>query len=152
MNLGNRLVWVAVLAGGSLALGAAAAAGAKGDGAGDAPYTVKCISAKNECYVDKATYIGWRTFNGSCAQCHAKDAVGSTFAPSLVERLKYVDRDRFMNHVRNGFQGQIGVMPAWKDNPNVAPRLDDIYAYLKARSDGALPPGRPGRLKDMAKN
>jgi hypothetical protein len=34
-------------------------------------------------------------------------------------------------------------MPAWQDNPNIDPYLDDLWAYLKARADGALGPGRP---------
>jgi hypothetical protein len=35
------------------------------------------------------------------------------------------------------------VMPALGVNPNVVCYLDDIYAYLKARSDGAIGRGRP---------
>jgi len=50
--------------------------------------------------------------------------------------------------VQNGFQGQIGVMPAWKDNPNINKHFEDLYSYLKARSDGALPAVRPQRLMD----
>ena len=30
--------------------------------------------------------------------------------------------------------------------PNIAPYIDDIYAYLQARSDGVLGRGRPARL------
>jgi len=36
-----------------------------------------------------------------------------------------------------------GMMPAWKDNPNVMPYAGNLWAYLKARADGALLPGRP---------
>jgi hypothetical protein len=36
-------------------------------------------------------------------------------------------------------------MPSFADNPNVMCFIDDIYAYLKARSDGALPRGRPDK-------
>jgi mono/diheme cytochrome c family protein len=49
---------------------------------GDKPYTVK--NGK----VDEATFIGWRTFNGNCARCHGETATGSTFAPSLITRMK----------------------------------------------------------------
>jgi hypothetical protein len=35
------------------------------------------------------------------------------------------------------------VMSALGTNPNVMCYLDDIYAYLKARSDGAIGRGRP---------
>jgi len=36
-------------------------------------------------------------------------------------------------------------MPALGDNPNVMCYVDDIYVYLKARADGALPRGRPAK-------
>lgn len=113
----------------------------------DAPYTVECSTGSPMvCQVDKKTYIGWRTYHAVCHVCHAQDAVGSTFAPSLVERLQAIDEVRFMDVLANGYTGQIGVMPGWKDNPNVNKKYNEIYGYLKARADGALPPGRPQRL------
>ena len=39
-------------------------------------------------------------------------------------------------------QGEI-IMPAWSQSPYVQPHLEDIYAYLKARSDGVLGTGEP---------
>ena len=47
-----------------------------------------------------------------------------------------------MDVVANGYQGQIGVMPPWKENPNVMKYVDQLYAYLKARADGVLPAGK----------
>jgi hypothetical protein len=38
------------------------------------------------------------------------------------------------------------VMRGFADDPNVAPYIADIYAYLRARADGALGRGRPRRL------
>jgi len=113
-----------------------------------APYTVVCeeSAGKTVCKVDKQTYIGWRTYHAVCHVCHAQDAVGSTFAPSLVERLGVIDEARFMDVVANGYTGQVGVMPGWKDNPNVNKKYNELYGYLKARADGALPPGRPKKL------
>lgn len=108
-------------------------------------YTVECEGSV--CYVDKQTYIGWRTFHSECHTCHAQDAVGSTFAPSLVDRLQEIDRERFINSVANGYSGQIGEMKAYKDNVNINKRFDELYAYLKARSDGVLAPGRPKKIK-----
>jgi mono/diheme cytochrome c family protein len=115
-------------------------------GAAVEPYVVEC-GAEGPCQVDKATYIGWRTYHANCHVCHAQDAVGSSFAPGLVDKLQEIDKERFMTAVSEGYTGQIGVMPAWKDNPNVNKRFDDLYAYLKARSDGVLPPGKPKRMK-----
>lgn len=124
-------------------------------GAGqDTPYTVQCEtnaeSGVKECYVDKGTFTGWRFYHAFCHVCHAQDAVGSTFAPSLIERLQVIDKERFDFVLENGYTGQIGVMPGWKDNPNISKRYDELYAYLKARSDGVLPPGRPQKMKASA--
>ena len=116
----------------------------------DMPYTVQCqdgARSGTECQVDKKTYIGWRTYHAFCHVCHAQDAVGSTFAPSLLDRLNDIDKAQYLNSIAEGYTGQVGVMPAWKDNPNVNKRYEELYAYLKARADGVLPPGRPKRLK-----
>jgi hypothetical protein len=118
--------------------------------AASTPYTVECsvdeASGKRKCAVDKGTFIGWRTFHGFCHVCHAQDAVGSTFAPSLVDRMQDVDYELFLDRVANGYTGQVGVMPPWKDNPNVSKRYEELFAYLMARADGALPGGRPAKL------
>jgi hypothetical protein len=37
-------------------------------------------------------------------------------------------------------------MQGFADDPNIAPYIDDIYAYLQARSDGVLGRGRPAGL------
>ncbi len=112
-------------------------------------YTVQCApgaGAAEQCSVDKDTYIGWRTFASQCQVCHGGSALGSTFAPNLLDRFhERVDHPRFVEVVTNGFRGQVGAMPAWKGNPNVIPHVDQLYRYLKARADGALPPGRPAR-------
>ena len=111
----------------------------------DTPYTVVCEGGA--CKVDKPTYIGWRTYHSNCHVCHAQDAVGSTFAPSLVERLNEIDKERFLLVLNEGYTGQIGVMPGWKDNPNVNKRFEELYGYLKARADDVLSPGKPARIK-----
>jgi hypothetical protein len=46
-----------------------------------------------------------------------------------------------MKHER-GKRGEL-VMPAWETNPKIKPHILDLYAYLKARADGAMGPGRP---------
>ncbi|MFA7105631.1 MAG: cytochrome c, partial [Dysgonamonadaceae bacterium] len=99
----------------------AAAKSARDESAGgsagerDKPYTVICqntVQGTRTCKVDRGTYQGWRTYHAFCYQCHAQDAVGSSFAPSLVERMKQIDKQRFVHSVTNGYKGQIGVMPA----------------------------------------
>ncbi len=39
-------------------------------------------------------------------------------------------------------QGEI-IMPAWSQSPYVKPHVEDLYSYLKARSDGVLGAGEP---------
>lgn len=109
-------------------------------------YDVDCNQVDEEgnpvCVTDRATYVGWRTFHATCHACHGQNAVGSSFAPSL---MKPIDKERFVDVVTNGFTGQIGVMPAWGQNPNVKDFIDELYAYQQARADGVLKPGRPKR-------
>jgi methanol metabolism-related c-type cytochrome len=99
--------------------------------------------------VDWATYNGYRRFNSICETCHGFDGVGSSFGPNLVDSLKRMSHDQFVNTVVNGKQdvntAQTLVMPAFGTNPNVICYLDDIYTYLKARADGALGRGRPAK-------
>lgn len=72
--------------------------------------------------------------------------MGSSFGPSLVERLP--DAERFQRIVRQGASSGSSVMKAYADDPNFAPYLDDIYAYLQARADGVLGRGRPTKLEE----
>lgn len=38
------------------------------------------------------------------------------------------------------------IMPAWEGDAQVNPHVLDLYAYLSARADGKLGPGKPGQL------
>lgn len=99
--------------------------------------------------VDKATYNGYRRYHASCHVCHGPDGLGSSYAPNLVESLKVLSYDQFTEVVINGRQnltaGQEKVMPAFGSVEDVAIYIDDLYAYLKARSDGVIGRGRPER-------
>ncbi len=100
--------------------------------------------------VDRGTYNGYRRFHSVCHTCHGFDGSGSSFAPPLIDSLKRLDYEQFKEVVINGRQNQGAtgdkVMPAFGTDPNVVQNLDDIYRYLKARADGALPGGRPQRI------
>jgi mono/diheme cytochrome c family protein len=96
--------------------------------------------------VDMRTYNGFRRYNAGCNHCHGQDGSGSTFAPSLVAKLPGIDD--FRRTVTEGRSNGASVMKAFRDDPNVAPYIDDIYAYLQARADGALGPGRPERKEN----
>jgi methanol metabolism-related c-type cytochrome len=99
--------------------------------------------------VDQGTYNGWRRYHASCHTCHGPDGMGSSYAPSLVDSLKSSSYDEFVEVVINGRQNvttsQQSVMPAFGNVADVATYIDDLYAYLQARADGALGRGRPQR-------
>jgi methanol metabolism-related c-type cytochrome len=99
--------------------------------------------------VDWATFNGYRRFNSICETCHGFDGEGSSFGPRLVDSLKTMSHDQFVEVVASGKQdvnaAQTLKMPALGTNPNVMCYLDDIYTYLRARADGALGRGRPAK-------
>lgn len=125
--------------------------------------------------VDQATYTGWRVFHSACHGCHGEDATGTSVAPNLVERISEMKakdfvatvleryritmpasemqgddttalRQAFLEQVLKHERGEL-IMPTWRNDPNVRPHVMDIYGYLKARTDGALGPGRPERME-----
>ena len=53
---------------------------------------------------------------------------------------------RSINGRQNVSSSQQNVMPSFGHVEDVVTYLDDIYGYLKARSDGALGRGRPERI------
>jgi len=101
--------------------------------------------------VDKGTYNGYRRFHGTCHACHGQDAMGSSFAPALIDSVKNIDYASFKKTVLEGRQttdssGAVKAMPPFGQDPNVYKHLDDIYRYLAARADGVLGPGRPKKI------
>lgn len=102
--------------------------------------------------VDWYTYSGYRRYHSECHTCHGPDGLGSSFAPALTGSLKRLSYDDFMQIVASGREN-VGTssqnkMPSFGTNPNVMCYVDDIYVYLKARSDGAVPRGRPSKKQD----
>jgi len=98
--------------------------------------------------VDWYTYSGWRRYHAECHVCHGPNGEGSTFAPALADSLKKMSYEKFLQVVSSGQRNIWGannsIMPALGDNKNVMCYIDDIYTYLRARSEGAMPPGKLG--------
>jgi len=111
------------------------------------PYQVVCGKAKettvNPCQVDKATFEGWRIFHAFCQGCHARDAQGSIVAPHLLESLQTMSKQVFSEKLLDDYQ----VYHPWIAGHEVATHVDELWAYLKARTDGVLPVNRPGQLQ-----
>jgi hypothetical protein len=126
--------------------------------------------------VDESTFLGWRAFHSACHTCHGVDAVGTDVAPNLVERVRSMSahdfsikvltsyrivvpegearaddptavREAFVQEVLRRERGEL-VMPAWEGESKIQPHVMDLYAYLKARADGALGPGKPKRIAE----
>ncbi len=145
-------------------------------GAGDsgpAPGTYRVIDGK----VDSGTYAGWFVYHFSCHMCHGQDVSGTDVAPDLKQSLKTMTQAQFTKKVlgryrileapaygppdepalksiidevlqhRRGERGQLA-MPVWRSDPGMKPHILDLYAYLKARSDGAVGTGRPKTMEE----
>jgi methanol metabolism-related c-type cytochrome len=106
--------------------------------------------------VDWYTFSGFRRYNASCIVCHGPDGAGSSYAPALKDSLKAISYSDFVDTVVNGRKNVTtasdNVMPAFGTNPNVMCYLDDIFVYLRARSDGKLGRGRPQKHADKSKS
>jgi len=83
---------------------------------------------------------GYKRYNATCGHCHGPDGAGGSFAPSLVSHAP--DLASFRAVVADGIGSK---MPGYRDDPNVAPYIDDIQRYLQARAEGRIGRGRPGR-------
>jgi methanol metabolism-related c-type cytochrome len=110
----------------------------------DKPYTI--VDGK----VDFGTYNGYRRYEAYCLRCHGPDGAGSSYAPALVDSLKTLSYEDFLEVVvygrKNISASQQSVMPPFGEAIDVMENIDDIYSYLKARADGAVGRGRPERL------
>ncbi|MFG6486229.1 c-type cytochrome [Roseateles sp. BYS78W] len=115
--------------------------------------------------------LGWRVFQQKCAGCHGADATGTAAGPDLLPRVREMGAHRFAGLVLRRYDWILAeaesdpkataqdpladkitrgrdvalAMPAWQGNPAVTAHIEDLYAYLSARAEGALPPGRPAR-------
>src|SRR5262245_44705251 len=132
----QRSTLAAIIASG-LACGAAPAAG---------PVTETRLYQIVDGAVDARTYNGYRRYHAGCNHCHGPDGVGSSFGPSLIETPTNIES--FRRAVREGKRDGNSVMKGFDDDPNVAPYIDDIYAYLQGRADGAIARGRPEKIQE----
>jgi methanol metabolism-related c-type cytochrome len=102
--------------------------------------------------VDWYTYSGFRRYHSDCHVCHGPNGEGSSYAPALADSLKTMAYSDFVNVVTNGRKNVDAandkVMPEFASNVNVMCFIDDIYVYLRARANNAIPGGRPPKHED----
>lgn len=126
--------------------------------------------------VDPETFVGWRLYHDTCVTCHGVGGGGAETAPDLTLSLNRLTKNEFKIRVLNRYlievpgeevrsesrsvvrdafiremykeQATETPMPEWKHNPIVEEHVDFIYQYLKARSTGAIGPGKPEIMKE----
>jgi mono/diheme cytochrome c family protein len=95
--------------------------------------------------VSPTVYDGWKQFNLNCARCHGEDAMGTTLAPHLIVSLRpdgpINTKELFISTVCAGRPAK--GMPPWCSLGLGMDKIQNIYSYVKGRSDGKIAPGRP---------
>jgi mono/diheme cytochrome c family protein len=95
--------------------------------------------------VDPETMKGFRTWrSAACDRCHGPNQEGMV-GPSLIASLKTLTKDEFIQVVRDG-RLEKG-MQSFGNSPMVMANINQLYAYLKGRSDGAITRARVEEAK-----
>jgi mono/diheme cytochrome c family protein len=93
--------------------------------------------------VFEIVYNGWKWWHSYCFRCHGMNAVGPTpLGPSLIEAKARVTPLQFVAKVKTGSPHP--TVPGW--NTLLDHQITEIYAYVEARTDKVLPPGRPDEV------
>lgn len=96
--------------------------------------------------VDAYTMQGFRTWRAAaCDRCHGANQEGLV-GPSLVESLKTLSKDDFVKAVREG-RLEKG-MVSFSSSKMVMENMDNLYIYLKGRSQGVITRARVEELKE----
>lgn len=86
--------------------------------------------------VDAETMKGFRTWRqAACDRCHGANQEGLV-GPSLVASLKTLTKEEFVKTVRDGRLDK--GMQSFGTSQAVMDNINQLYAYLKGRSDGAI--------------
>lgn len=97
--------------------------------------------------VTNDVFTGYEQFNAYCNRCHGDDAVGGAYAaPDLRHSLEGgMTYQQFIDTAMAGRESR--GMPSWAGffTPE---QIRDIYDYVKARSVGLVPEGRPASAQD----
>ena len=95
--------------------------------------------------VDANTMNGFRAWRAAaCDRCHGANQQGLV-GPSLIESLKTLSKDDFVKTLHDG-RLEKG-MPSWQTSKMVMDNMDNLYAYLKGRSNGDITRAHVEELK-----
>ena len=95
--------------------------------------------------VDAETMKGFRAWRAAaCDRCHGANQEGMV-GPSLVDRMKTLSKEEFVTIVTKG-RLEKG-MQSFGNSPVVMDNMDQLYAYLKGRSDGAITRAKVEEIK-----
>jgi len=86
--------------------------------------------------VDSETMKGFRAWRAAaCDRCHGANQEGLV-GPSLLASLKTLPKDEFVKTVTNGRLDK--GMQSFGNSPIVMDNINQLYMYLKGRSDGTI--------------
>jgi mono/diheme cytochrome c family protein len=107
-------------------------------------------AGKGSLEVTDQVYTGWKYFQVYCSRCHGDDAVGTMAAPDLTYSVSEeggVTADSFAFVVREGAVDSTAPDRRMRGFEDLLDQslIDALFAYVRARSDSSLLPGRPRR-------
>ena len=86
--------------------------------------------------VDENTFQGFRTWRAAaCDRCHGANQEGLV-GPALTASLRLLPKEEFKKTLTEGRLDK--GMPSFNTSKTVMDNLDNLYAYLKGRSDGTI--------------
>jgi cytochrome c553 len=95
--------------------------------------------------VDANTMNGFRAWRAAaCDRCHGANQEGMV-GPSLVESMKTLSKEDFVKAVRDGRLDK-GMM-SFASSKTVMDNINNLYAYLKGRSNGDITRAKVEELK-----
>lgn len=102
-----------------------------------APAAIYTVNEGNK--VDANTLQGWKTWRSmACERCHGAQQEGMV-GPSLIDSLKKLSRDDFHKIMMEGRVDK--GMPNFAGSEMMQKNWQNLYGYLKGRSDGKIKPG-----------
>jgi len=95
--------------------------------------------------VDANTMNGFRAWRAAaCDRCHGANQEGLV-GPPLTESMKTLSKEEFVKAIRDG-RLEKG-MQSFGNSEIVMKNIDNLYAYLKGRADGAITRAKVEEIK-----